>query len=115
MSNVDPVKTYLLALQNRICAQLEQLDGKSVFVHDAWERPDTPDPLPMPLQGYLTFDATRRTNRYVGVGETRNVAFAPVGQVVGQIQEIETCRDIMERLLTEYGEAYERIQSLMPE
>jgi len=40
MSNVDPVKTYLLSLQNRICAQLEQLDGKSVFVHDAWERPD---------------------------------------------------------------------------
>jgi NAD(P)H-dependent flavin oxidoreductase YrpB (nitropropane dioxygenase family) len=82
---------------------------------DAWERPDTPDPLPMPLQGYLTFDATRRTNRYVAVGDTRKVAFAPVGQVVGQINEIETCRDIMERLLTEYGEAYERIQSLMPE
>ena len=82
---------------------------------DAWERPDTPAPLPMPLQGYLTFDATRRTNRYVAVGDTRKVAFAPVGQVVGQINEIETCRQIMERLLTEYGEAYERVQSLMPE
>jgi NAD(P)H-dependent flavin oxidoreductase YrpB (nitropropane dioxygenase family) len=82
---------------------------------DAWERPDTPDPLPMPLQGYLTFAATRRTNRYVGVGDTKKVAFAPVGQVVGQINEIETCRDIMERLMTEHGEACERIQSLMPE
>ena len=40
MSNVDLVRTYLLALQNRVCAQLEQLDGKSVFVYDAWERPD---------------------------------------------------------------------------
>ena len=38
-----------------------------------------------------------------------------MGQVVGQINEIESCRDIMERLLTEYGEAYERVQSLMPD
>ena len=38
MSNVDPVKTYLLALQNRICTELEQLDGEAVFTHDAWKR-----------------------------------------------------------------------------
>ena len=38
MSNVDSVKTYLLALQNRICAELEQLDGEAVFTHDAWKR-----------------------------------------------------------------------------
>lgn len=82
---------------------------------DAWDRADTPDPLPMPLQGYLSFDATRRTHRYAGVAETQKVAFNPVGQVVGQMNEIESCRDIMTRLLTEYSEAYDRIQSLMPE
>jgi coproporphyrinogen III oxidase len=38
LSNVDPVKTYLLALQNRICAELEQLDGEAAFTHDAWKR-----------------------------------------------------------------------------
>ncbi len=81
----------------------------------AWDRPDTPDPLPMPLQGYLTFDATRRTHRYAGMGETQKVAFNPIGQVVGQINEIESCRDIMGRLLNEYSEAYDRINSLMPE
>jgi NAD(P)H-dependent flavin oxidoreductase YrpB (nitropropane dioxygenase family) len=37
-----------------------------------------------------------------------------VGQVVGQINEVESCRDIIERLLTEYDDSYERIQSLMP-
>jgi NAD(P)H-dependent flavin oxidoreductase YrpB (nitropropane dioxygenase family) len=82
---------------------------------EAWERADTPDPLPMPLQGYLTFDATRRTHRYAGVGDTQKVAFNPIGQVVGQINEIESCRDIMTRLMTEYSESYEHIQSLMPE
>ena len=34
MSNVDPVKTYLLTLQNRICAELEQLDGRARLVED---------------------------------------------------------------------------------
>ncbi len=82
---------------------------------EAWDDPANPDPLPMPLQGYLAFDATRRTHRYAGAGDTQKVAFNPIGQVVGQINEIESCRDIMRRLLTEYSDAYERIQSLMPE
>ena len=39
MSNIDDVKTYLQNLQNRICAELETLDGKATFARDAWERP----------------------------------------------------------------------------
>lgn len=82
---------------------------------EAWDRSDTPDPLPMPLQGYLTFDATRRTHRYAGSGETQKVAFNPIGQVVGQINEIESCRDIMMRLMTEYSEAYDRLNAITPQ
>ena len=81
---------------------------------DAWDRPDTPDPLPMPLQGYLTLDATRRTHRYAGSGETQKVAFNPVGQVVGQINQIESCRDIMMRLITEYSEALDHLAAINP-
>ena len=40
MSNIDQVNAYLIALQNRICVELEQLDGKAEFLRDAWERPD---------------------------------------------------------------------------
>ena len=40
MSNIDDVKEYLLRLQNRICAELEQIDGQAHFVRDRWERPD---------------------------------------------------------------------------
>ncbi|MBA4502937.1 oxygen-dependent coproporphyrinogen oxidase [Marinobacterium marinum] len=32
------VKEYLLALQDRICAALEQVDGEGRFVEDSWER-----------------------------------------------------------------------------
>ena len=38
MSNIDEVKEYLLGLQNRICAELEQLDGGAAFTRDGWER-----------------------------------------------------------------------------
>ncbi len=82
---------------------------------EAWEREDTPDPLPMPLQGYLTFDAVRRTHRYAGSGDCQKVAFNPIGQVVGQINQVESCRDIMFRLLTEYAESLERVNSLNPD
>ncbi len=40
MAEIDDVKDYLRALQNRICAELESLDGKGKFVHDAWDRLD---------------------------------------------------------------------------
>jgi len=82
---------------------------------EAWERADTPDPLPMPLQGYLSFDAQRRTHRYAGNGDCQKVAFNPVGQVVGQINEIESCRDIMNRLMSEYSDAYEHITAITPD
>lgn len=82
---------------------------------EAWERADTPDPLPMPLQGIVSSDGMRRTSKYAGVGNTQAVAFNPVGQVVGQINEVETCRNVVFRLVSEYVDALDRINSLMPE
>ncbi len=79
---------------------------------EAWERDDTPDALPMPLQGYLTFDAVRRTHRYAGVGDCQKVAFNPVGQVVGQMNTEQSCRDIMFQLLSEYAEALEQVNTV---
>ncbi len=42
MSTVDirAVETYLRDLQNRICAEFEQLDGVAKFQHDSWVRPE---------------------------------------------------------------------------
>ena len=39
MSNLEHVKEYLMSLQNRICAALEDIDGEAKFAHDAWDRP----------------------------------------------------------------------------
>jgi len=39
MNELNQVKDYLQALQSRIVAELEQLDGRATFRRDAWERP----------------------------------------------------------------------------
>jgi NAD(P)H-dependent flavin oxidoreductase YrpB (nitropropane dioxygenase family) len=80
---------------------------------DAWAAPGNPKPLGMPLQGLVTADAIRRTHRYIATGETRKVAFLPVGQVVGQIRQVETSRAVVQRLLQEYADAVERLNLLL--
>lgn len=35
---LETVKTFLLSLQDQICAALEQADGGATFVEDAWQR-----------------------------------------------------------------------------
>lgn len=79
---------------------------------DAWAQPENPKPLGMPLQGLVTADAIRRTHRYVAQGDTRKVAFHPIGQVVGQINHVETARGVVQRLMEEYVDALERLNSL---
>lgn len=82
---------------------------------DAWDSSDTPDPLPMPLQGLATADAMRRTEMYAGAGDTQKVAMNICGQVIGQIKEVESSRNVIYRLINEYLEAQEKVNGLMPE
>lgn len=82
---------------------------------EAWDRPDTPDPLGMPLQGLVTSDGIRRTAVYASHGDCPKVAFNPCGQVIGQINQVESVRQVMFRLLDEYVEAVGRAGSLLPE
>ncbi len=82
---------------------------------EAWERPDTPDPLGMPLQGMVTSDGMRRTSTYSDKGNCQSVAFNPCGQVIGQINQVESCRSVMQRLLEEYVDAAEAARSMLPE
>jgi NAD(P)H-dependent flavin oxidoreductase YrpB (nitropropane dioxygenase family) len=82
---------------------------------DAWDDSDNPDPLEMPLHGLVTADAMRRTEQYAGAGETQKVAMNICGQVIGQINEVESCRGVVYRLVNEYLEALEKVNALMPE
>ena len=82
---------------------------------EAWATEGNPEPLGMPLQGLVSGDAIRRTHKYAAVGDCQKVAFNPVGQVVGQINEVASCRNLINRLLNEYLEALEGVNALMPD
>ena len=43
MSEIDAVRDYLTALQDRLCAAIEHADGSARFTEDAWERPEGGD------------------------------------------------------------------------
>jgi NAD(P)H-dependent flavin oxidoreductase YrpB (nitropropane dioxygenase family) len=77
---------------------------------EAWEQPDNPKPLGMPLQYMVSGMAVRATNKYPN--ETVDVAFNPVGQVVGQFTKVEKASAVIERWVQEYLEATARLDEL---
>jgi NAD(P)H-dependent flavin oxidoreductase YrpB (nitropropane dioxygenase family) len=79
---------------------------------EAWAAPDTPDPLGMPLQFMVTADAVARVHRYPKAAKA--VAFNPVGQIVGSMNEVRPVREVIVRMVEEYLEAMERLENLMP-
>jgi NAD(P)H-dependent flavin oxidoreductase YrpB (nitropropane dioxygenase family) len=69
----------------------------------AWETPGNPEPLGMPLQYMVSGMAVAATSRYPN--ETVDVAFNPVGQVVGQFKKVEKTSAVISRWVEEYLEA----------
>jgi NAD(P)H-dependent flavin oxidoreductase YrpB (nitropropane dioxygenase family) len=77
---------------------------------DAWETPGNPEPLGMPLQYMVSGIAVSATHRYPD--QTVDVAFNPVGQVVGQFEKVEKSAAVVQRWVEEYLEATERLDAL---
>src|ERR1700744_2836423 len=77
---------------------------------EAWEQADNPKPLGMPLQYMVSGMAVRATNRYPN--ESVDVAFNPVGQVVGQFTKVEKTATVIERWVQEYLEATNKLDEL---
>ncbi len=82
---------------------------------EAWDRWDTPEPLGMPLQGMITSDGMRRTSAYADAADCQKVAFNPCGQVIGQIKHVETCKQVIYRLLNEYVDSLANASTLLQE
>ena len=77
---------------------------------EAWENPDNPKPLGMPLQFMVSGLAVAATHKYPN--ETVDVAFNPVGQVVGQFTKVEKTSAVIERWIQEYLEATGALNAL---
>jgi NAD(P)H-dependent flavin oxidoreductase YrpB (nitropropane dioxygenase family) len=77
---------------------------------DAWETPGNPEPLGMPLQYMVSGIAVSATHRWPD--QTVDVAFNPVGQVVGQLQKVEKSAAVIQRWVEEYLEAVDHLDAL---
>src|SRR5262249_22479719 len=74
----------------------------------AWEEPDAPEPLPMPLQNLLVSEAHQR------LMESGNPAVVPmpVGQIVGRMNAVRPVAEVMASLLAEAESALSRLGKL---
>lgn len=55
-AKISDIRSYLLALQERICDDLSRIDGKKTFIVDAWNRPDGGDGISRVLEGGAVFE-----------------------------------------------------------
>lgn len=77
---------------------------------EAWEKSGNPEPLGMPLQYMVSGMAVAATHRHPD--QTVDVAFNPVGQVVGQLTKVEKTATVIERWVQEYVDATTRLEEL---
>jgi NAD(P)H-dependent flavin oxidoreductase YrpB (nitropropane dioxygenase family) len=73
---------------------------------EAWEPDAGPGALGMPLQNILTSEANSRIAR----SGRKDLQFAPVGQIVGRMNQVRPVRDVMFELVEEYIETVERLE-----
>ncbi|HZQ31232.1 MAG TPA: nitronate monooxygenase family protein [Mycobacterium sp.] len=75
---------------------------------DAWDAPDAPEPLPMPLQNILVSEAHQRMSES---GDPTTVAM-PVGQIVGRMTEIRPAAEIIADLVSGFEAATRRLDDI---
>ena len=78
---------------------------------EAWDKPENPKPLGMPLQFMVTAEAVNRGHHYASKAQA--VGFNPVGQIVGSMNEIRSTRRVIEDMVKDYIAATERLQALL--
>ncbi len=71
----------------------------------AWDKPDAPEPLPMPLQNLLVGEAHQR----IAAANDPSVVAMPVGQIVGRMNAVRPVADVMATLIREFDDALARL------
>lgn len=82
---------------------------------DAWDDPDGPGPLPMPMQPLLVGPAMARIGRVAGTPGTgaNDLATYFVGQVVGSMTRVRPTRRVIEEMIDDFIEAVQRLGGLL--
>ncbi|MFG1665715.1 NAD(P)H-dependent flavin oxidoreductase [Streptomyces sp. Y7] len=75
---------------------------------DAWDDPNGPGTLPMPLQGLLVAEAVSRIQKY----EVEPLLGTPVGQIVGRMNSERSVRAVFDDLTRGFEQAVDRINRI---
>ena len=120
-ADVSPlVKRKLFGARSRDAVRSRSLSGKPARLlrtawTEAWERPDCPGTLPMPLQYMACSEAQTRIGlaaRKEGA-KARELVGMPVGQVVGRLSEEIGSADVIYQFIDEFVEAVDRLQGML--
>jgi NAD(P)H-dependent flavin oxidoreductase YrpB (nitropropane dioxygenase family) len=80
---------------------------------DAWDAPESPGALPMPLQFILTAEAQSRLYRFAEQHNgARELVTSPVGQIVGAMNEVRPAREVVQRFVREFDDAAARLSKV---
>jgi NAD(P)H-dependent flavin oxidoreductase YrpB (nitropropane dioxygenase family) len=84
---------------------------------EAWEGPESPGALPMPLQHLATAEAHQRVRRAAQAGSptAAELTVTPVGQIVGRMNQLRPARQVVSEMVDEYLDTVERMARLMDE
>jgi NAD(P)H-dependent flavin oxidoreductase YrpB (nitropropane dioxygenase family) len=91
------------AVQRRVLTGKQCRMLRSAFT-EAWTQPGAPVPLPMPLQSMLVADARARIERS---GHKDYLTYY-VGQIVGDMREETSVRSVIQDMLVELADTWER-------
>jgi len=82
---------------------------------DAWQDADAPEPLPMPLQGFVSGPALARIDKLAEAGDpaAKRLATYWVGQGVGLMNTSVSARSVVYDFMEDFAGACERVNHLM--
>jgi len=114
-ADTDPnVMDNLMAATSRDTLRSRAMTGKparqlrSAWT-EAWERPDAPATLPMPLQGILWAEANRRWTR----ARAKALQGFPVGQIVGRMNNVRPTKDVIFDMVEEWIDTTQKMAQLV--
>jgi NAD(P)H-dependent flavin oxidoreductase YrpB (nitropropane dioxygenase family) len=84
--------------------------------HEEWERPDSPPPLPLPLQPMLVDEAWQRIDAAAQAGHEGALRLESffVGQVVGSFRELRPAGEITRQIVADCEQRIAELARLVP-
>ncbi|MGE2813701.1 nitronate monooxygenase [Mycobacterium heidelbergense] len=114
------VKEKFLAASSSDTVRSRSMTGKPARMlrtawTDEWERPDSPDPLGMPLQTALITEYQVRINQAAAHpgAKARELATYFVGQVVGSLDRVRPTRSVVLEMVEEFIDTIGRLDDLV--